>query len=172
MVIDSRYNNGYNNGYNYNDNYIYGKVLRKGVDYVQVSDNYSSKTYVIDASISISGISEGYPYYFKVSDKNGRPKLIAWYDKEPSDFRNNSRYGYDKTITISYFRYSSSRDEVYVTDNNNNDYYLNSSTNIDGYYYRSYSSLKSANDSDFRGTKADITIGSNGYISKIYFYGR
>lgn len=167
MVIDTKDNRGYG----YNDNYIYGKVIRKGADYVQVSDNYSSKTYVIDVGISISGVSEGYPYYFKVSDKNGRPKLIAWYDKEPSDFRNNSRYGYDKTITIDYFRSYGNNNKIDITDKNNVDYYIDSRTDVSG-YYTSYYDLVNADRRVVEGLKADIIIGSNGYISKIYIYSR
>ena len=165
MVIDSRYNNGYS----YNDNYIYGKVTRKGGTYLEVSDNYSSKEYIIDSSISLAGIKEGYSYYFKVSDKNGRPKLINWYDKEPSDFRNNSRYGYDKSITIKYIWSKNSSNSIDLTDSNGNDYYIDRKTDVSG-YYRDFYELRDADSRYVEGLKADITSSSGGYISRIYIY--
>lgn len=165
MVIDSRYNNGYS----YNDNYIYGKVTRKGGTYLEVSDNYSSKDYIIDSSISLTGITEGYSYYFKVSDKNGRPKLITWSEKEPSDFRNNSRYGYDKSITIKYIWSKNSSNSIDLTDSNGNDYYIDRKTDVSG-YYRDFYELRDADSRYVEGLKADITLSSSGYISKIYIY--
>ena len=167
MVIDSTYNNGYY----YNDNYIYGKVTRKGGTYLEVSDNYSSKEYIIDSSISLAGITEGYSYYFKVSDKNGRPKLITWYDKEPSDFRNNSRYGYDKTITVKYIWSNNSSNTIYLTDSNGNDYSIDYKTDVTG-YYKNFYELRDAESRFVEGLKADITLSSGGRISKIYIYSR
>ena len=142
---------------------------RKGGTYLEVSDNYSSNTYVIDSSISLTGITEGYSYYFKVSDKNGRPKLINWYDKEPSDFRNSSRYGYDKSITIKSFWSFSSRSSIDLTDSYGNEYYIDSKTDVTG-YYKDFYELRDADRRYVEGLKADITSSSGGYISKIYIY--
>lgn len=117
----------------------------------------------------MTGITEGYSYYFKVSDKNGRPKLITWSEKEPSDFRNNSRYGYDKSITIKYIWSKNSSNSIDLTDSNGNDYYIDRKTDVSG-YYRDFYELRDADSRYVEGLKADITLSSSGYISKIYIY--
>lgn len=162
MVIDSRYNNGYSYG-----NWVHGTLLDKGKYTVTIlPDNSSSRITVDINNASVSGLVIGNAYWFEIRDSKLQSNPTT---KVPDNY--NGRYGYDKTITIDYFRSYVNSNKIDITDKNNVDYYIDSRTDVSG-YYTSYYDLVNADRRFVEGLKADITIGSNGYISKIYFYGR
>ena len=160
MVIDSRYNNGYSYG-----NWVHGTLVDMGKYTVTILPDSSSSRITVDINnASVSGLVIGKPYWFDIKDSKLQSNPTT---TTPSGY--NGKYGYDKTITIKSFWSFSSRNSIDLTDSYGNEYYIDSNTDVSG-YYKDFYELRDADRRFVEGLKADITLSSGGRISKINIY--
>ena len=158
MVIDSRYNNGYG----YSNDWVRATVNYIDSSTIIATDYYNSKTsYTIDVNgRSISSISKGSPYYFRLSDKNDRfPKLIEYSYTEPNNYSYN-RSGY-KTVNVYEARVSGDIIRLFESKDDKG-YYIDSNTKIENNY--TFYELTRKDESFFRRANVQIIADIYGHV--------
>ena len=152
MVIDSRYNNGGT----YYGNWVHGTLIDIGAYTITVlPDNSTSRVNIDINGANVRNLNVNKPYWFEIKDYKlqSDPTSIT-----PNGY--NGRYGYDRTITIDYFNYNATKNEIYIIDTDNRFYYIASNADVSG-DYSSFSALIKADNSNIRRSRACLLYTSD-----------